>query len=173
MELLDDPTIISIVGVMLVEDAVAALSTLVTLGAVPGTVPLVGLRREGSSLLALGVVWLGLRGRCLRQVVHEKPPLLGLGAPISDFEEPDHGSQVIVHGQLFHHLDVHDTRRECGDDLLIGDPRDLVPHLAETLNILSKRFALVLTHRLEVILRSGALEHGHEIGDKLPAQNLP
>jgi hypothetical protein len=56
MELFDDPTIIGIVGVALVEDAVAASSTLVTLGVVPATLLVVKLRREGSSLLALGIL---------------------------------------------------------------------------------------------------------------------
>jgi hypothetical protein len=56
MELFDDPTIIGIVGVALVEDAVAAASTLVTLGVVPATLLVVKLRREGSSLLALGIL---------------------------------------------------------------------------------------------------------------------
>jgi hypothetical protein len=56
MELPDDPTIIGIVGVPLVEDAVAASSTLVTLGAVPSTLLLVRLRREGNNLLALGIL---------------------------------------------------------------------------------------------------------------------
>jgi hypothetical protein len=56
MELLNAPTIISIVGVTLVEDAVAASSTLVTLGAVSAMLLLVGLRREGSCLIALGIL---------------------------------------------------------------------------------------------------------------------
>jgi hypothetical protein len=56
MKLLDDPTIISIVGVPFVEDAVAASSTLVMLRAVPTMLLLVGLYREGSSLLALGIL---------------------------------------------------------------------------------------------------------------------
>jgi hypothetical protein len=55
MEFSDNPTIISIVGVRLVEDAVAASSTLITLGAVPATLLVVRLYRKGSSLLALGV----------------------------------------------------------------------------------------------------------------------
>jgi hypothetical protein len=91
MEYLDYPTIIRIVGVLLVEDAVTASSPLVKLGAVPTMLLVVRLRREGSSLLALGVLRLGLWGRCLRQVVHEEPPLLGLGAPIGNLEEPDYG----------------------------------------------------------------------------------
>jgi hypothetical protein len=36
-----------------------------------------------------------------------------------------------------------------------------------------KRLALVLTHRLEVILRGGVLVRGHEVGDELSAQILP
>jgi hypothetical protein len=55
MEFSDNPTIISIVGVCLVEDAVAVSSTLITLGAVPVTLLVVRLYRKGSSLLALGV----------------------------------------------------------------------------------------------------------------------
>jgi hypothetical protein len=60
MELPDDPTMISIVGVALVEDAGAVPSTLVMLGAVPTMLLLVGLHREGSCLLALGILRLGL-----------------------------------------------------------------------------------------------------------------
>jgi hypothetical protein len=173
MELLDYPTIIGIVGVFLVEAAVAVSSTLVTLGAVPAALLMTGLRREGCSLLALGVFGLGLWGKRLRQVVHEEPPLLGLGAPVGDLEEPDDGSQLIVHGQLFLHLDVGDTHGECGDDLFIGDLRDLVPHLAEALDVLAKHFALVLTHRLEIVLRGGVLVCRHEVGDELATQIVP
>jgi hypothetical protein len=53
--------------------------------------------------------------------VHEEPPLLGFGAPVGDLKEPDHRSQLVVHGQLFLRLDVGDARGERGDDLLIGD----------------------------------------------------
>jgi hypothetical protein len=155
VELSDDPAIISIVGVVLVEDAVAMSSTLITLRVLPTTVLLVKLHREDSSLLALGVLWLRLWERRLRQIVHEDPPLLGLGAPINNLEEPDHGGQLVIHGQLFLHLDVGEARGECGDDLLVGDPGNLVPHLAETLDVLSKCLTLVLTHHLEVILRFG------------------
>jgi hypothetical protein len=41
------------------------------------------------------------------------------------------------------------------------------------LDVLSKILALVLTHRLEVVFHGGALVHGREIGDELPAQILP
>jgi hypothetical protein len=74
--------------------------------------------------------------------VHEEPPLLGLGTSIGDLEEPDDRSQLIIHGQLLPHLDVGDARGERGDNLLIGDPGNLVPHLDEALNVLTKRFAL-------------------------------
>jgi hypothetical protein len=97
MEFPDYPTIVSIVGVLLVEDALAALSTLITLRAVPMTLLMIRLCREGSSLLTLGVFGLGLWGRRLRQVVHKEPPLLGLGASIGDLEEPDYRGQLIVH----------------------------------------------------------------------------
>jgi hypothetical protein len=79
----------------------------------------------------------------------------------------------VSSGQLFLHLDVGDTRGEHGDDLLIGDPWDLVPHLAQALDVLAKRFTLILTHRLEIVLCGGALVHGHEVGDELTAQILP
>jgi hypothetical protein len=79
----------------------------------------------------------------------------------------------VVHGQLFLHLDVGDARGERRDDLLIGDPWNLVPHLAETLDVLSKRLALVLTHRLEVILHGEVLIRWHEIGNELSGQILP
>jgi hypothetical protein len=41
------------------------------------------------------------------------------------------------------------------------------------LDVLVKRFALVLTHRLEIILRGGALVRRHEVGNELMAQILP
>jgi hypothetical protein len=173
MKLSDNPTIVGIVGVLFVEDAVMATSTFIALGAVPTALLILGLRREDSSLLALGVLGLRLWGKRLRKVVHEEPPLLSLGAAVGDLEEPDNGSQLIIHGQLLPHLDVKDARGEHGDDLLIGDPRNLVPHLAEGLDVLTKRLALVLTHRLKIILGGGALVRGHEVSDELTAQVLP
>jgi hypothetical protein len=173
MKLSDNPTIIGIVGVLFVEDAVAATSTFIALGAVPATLLMLRLRRKDSSLLALGVLGFRLWGKHLRQVVHEEPPLLSLGAPVGDLEEPDDESQLIIHRQLLPHLDVGDAREERGDDLLIGDPRNLVPHLAEALDVLTQRLALVLTHRLKVVLGGGALVRGHEVGDELTAQVLP
>jgi hypothetical protein len=65
MEFSDYPTIVSIVGVLLVKDAVAAASTLITLGAVPTVLFMIRLRREGSSLLTLRVLGLGLWGKHL------------------------------------------------------------------------------------------------------------
>jgi hypothetical protein len=173
MKLPDYPTIVGIVSVLLVEDAVAMASTLIALGAVPVALFMIRFCHEGSSLLALRVLGLGLWGKHLRQVVHEEPPLLGLGASVGDLEEPEDGSQLIIHGQLFLHLDVDDAHGERGDNLLIGDPGNLVPHLAEALDVLTKSFALVLTHRLEIILGGGALVRRHEIGDELTAQILP
>jgi hypothetical protein len=41
------------------------------------------------------------------------------------------------------------------------------------LDVLTKCFALVLTHRLEIILGGGALIRRHEVGEKLTAQVLP
>jgi hypothetical protein len=157
MKLSDKPTIIGIVGVLLVENAITATSSLVALGAVPAALLMIWLHREDSSLLSFGVLGLWLWGRCLQQVMHEKPPFLGLGAVVGDLEEPDDGSQLIIHGQLLPHLDVGDARGECGDDLLVGDPGDLVPHLAEALDVLAKRLALVLTHHLKIVLGSGAV----------------
>jgi hypothetical protein len=130
MKLPDDPTIISIVGVAFVEDAVTASSALVALVAVSTAVLLLGLRR------------LGLRQRCLWQILHEEPPFFGLAAPIGDLEEPNHGIQHIIHGQLLHHLDVGDTHGERRDAVLVGDLRDLVLHLAEALDVLSKSLTL-------------------------------
>jgi hypothetical protein len=103
MKLSDNPTIVGIVGVLFVENAVAAMSTFITFGAVPVVLLMIWLRREESSLLSLGVLGLRLWGKRLRQVVHEEPPLLGLGAAVSDFKEPDDGSQFIIHGQLLPH----------------------------------------------------------------------
>jgi hypothetical protein len=167
MKLLDNPTIVGIVGVLLVENAESATSTFIAFGAVPVALLMVRLHREDSSLLSLGVLGLQLWGKRLRQVVHEEPPLLGLGAAVNDFKEPDDGSQLIIHGQLLPHLDVGDARGERGDDLLVGDPGNFVPHLTEALNILTKRLALVLTHRLKIVLSSGALVRGHEVCNEL------
>jgi hypothetical protein len=155
MKLLDNPTIVGIVSVLFVEDAVATTSTFISLGAVPMVLLMIRLRREDSSLLALGVLGLRLWGKRLRQVVHDRPPLLGLCTSVGDLEEPDDGSQLIIHGQLLSHLDVRNARGERGDDLLIGDLGNLVPHLAEALDVLTKRLALVLTHRLKVVLGGG------------------
>jgi hypothetical protein len=109
MKFPDYPTIVSIVGVLLVEDAVAMASTLIMLGAVPVVLFMIRLRREGSSLLTLRVFGLRLWGKRLRQVVHEEPPLLGLGAPVGDLEEPNDGSRLIIHGQFLLHLDIGDA----------------------------------------------------------------
>jgi hypothetical protein len=49
-------------------------------------------------------------------------------------------------------IDVDDARGERGDNLLIGDPWDLVPHLAEALDVLAKHFPLVLMHRLKIVI---------------------
>jgi hypothetical protein len=173
MKLPDNPTIISIARVLFVEDAVATTPTFIAFGAVPAALLMVRLRREDCGLLALGVLRLRLWGERLRQVVHEEPPLLGLRASVGDLEEPDDGSQLIIHGQLLSHLDVRDARGERGDDILVGDPGDLVPHLAKAMDVLTKRLALVLMHRLEIILGGGALIRGHEVGDELTAQVLP
>jgi hypothetical protein len=173
VKLLDNPTIVGIVGILLLEDAEVVAPTFIALEAVPAVLLMLGLRREHSNLLTLGVLGLRLWGKCLRQVVQEDPPLLSLGAAVGDLEEPDGGSQLIIHGQLLPHLDVGDSRGECEDNLLIGDPGDLVPHLAEVLDVLTKRLALALMHRLKIILGGGALVRGHEVSDELTAQVLP
>jgi hypothetical protein len=98
MILSDNPTIVGIVGVLLVEDAEAAASTFIALGAVPASLLMLGLRHEDSSLLTLGVLGLRLWGKHLRQDVQEEPPLLSLGAAVGDLEEPNDGSQLIIHG---------------------------------------------------------------------------
>jgi hypothetical protein len=92
VKLPDNPTIIGIVGVLRVEDAVAMTLTFIVFGAVPAALLMIRLHREGCGLLALGVLRLQLWGKRLRQVVHEEPPLLGLGASVGDLEEPDDGS---------------------------------------------------------------------------------
>jgi hypothetical protein len=97
MKLSDNPTIVGIVGVLFVEDAVATTLTFITFRAVPAVLLMIRLRREDSSLLALGVFGLRLWGKRLRQVVHEEPPLLGLGASVGDLEEPDDGIQLTIH----------------------------------------------------------------------------
>jgi hypothetical protein len=62
---------------------------------------------------------------------------------------------------------------ERGDDLLIGDPGNLVPHLDKALDVLTKCLALVLMHRLKIILGGGVLVRRHEVSDELTAQVLP
>jgi hypothetical protein len=173
VKLPDNPTIIGIVGVLFVEDAVAVTPTFIVFRAVPAVLLMIRLYREDCGLLALGVLRLRLWGKRLRQVVHEEPPLLGLGASVGDLEEPDDESQLIIHGHLLSHLDVRDACGECGDDLLVGDPRNLVPHLAKALDVLTKHLTLVLTHCLEIILDGGALIRGHKVSDELMAQVLP
>jgi hypothetical protein len=173
MKLSDNPTIIGIVGVLFMENVVAAAPALIAFGAVPAALLMLGLCHEDGSLLALGVLGLWLWGKRLWQIVHKEPPLLSLGAAVGNFEEPNNGSQLIVHGQLRPHLDVRDARGECGDDLFVGDPGDLVPHLAKALDVLTKHLALVLTHRLKIVLGGWALIRGHEVGNELAAQDLP
>jgi hypothetical protein len=169
MELPDDPAVISVMRVSVVENAVSVTAALIALGAVIMAVPLLGLCREDCNLLALGVFWLGLRRHRLRGAVHEEPSLLGLGALVVDLEDPYHGGQLVVHRELFLHLDVGDTHGERRDDFLVGDLKNLVAHLAEALDVLPKRLALNLAHRFEVVLCSGVLIRGHEIGDELLA----
>jgi hypothetical protein len=65
VKLSDNLTIVGIVGVLLVEDAEAAASTFIALGAVPAVLLMLGLRREDSSLLTLGVLELQLWGKRL------------------------------------------------------------------------------------------------------------
>jgi hypothetical protein len=67
MKLSGNPTIIGIMGVLFVEDAVAATSNFIALGAVPAVLLMLGLHRKDSSLLALGVLGLRLWGKHLRQ----------------------------------------------------------------------------------------------------------
>jgi hypothetical protein len=169
MKLSDNPTIIGIVGVLLGENTEAATSTFIALGAVPTALLMIRLRREDSSLLSLGVLGLQLWGKRLRQVVHEEPPLLSLCTVVGNLEEPNDGSHLIIHRQLLPHFDVGDARGERRDNLLIGDPGNLVPHLTEALNILKKCLAFVLTHRLKIVLGGGALVRGHEVGHELTA----
>jgi isoprenylcysteine carboxyl methyltransferase (ICMT) family protein YpbQ len=66
MKLPDYPTIISIVSVLLIEDAVAMAMTLIAIRAVPMALLVIRLRREDSSLLTLGVLGLRLWGKRLR-----------------------------------------------------------------------------------------------------------
>jgi hypothetical protein len=65
MKLPDNPTIISIVGILFVEDAVATTPTFIVLGSVPAALLMIRLRREDSSLLALGILGLRLWGKRL------------------------------------------------------------------------------------------------------------
>jgi hypothetical protein len=65
MKLPDNPTIIGIVGVLFVEDAVAMTPTFIVLRAVPVALLMIRLRCEDCSLLALGVLRLWLWGKHL------------------------------------------------------------------------------------------------------------
>jgi hypothetical protein len=89
MKVSDNPTILGIVGVLLVDNAVAVTLTFIMIRAVLAALLMIWLRHEDSSLLSLGVLGLQLWRRRLRQIVHEEPPLLSLGAAVSDLEEPD------------------------------------------------------------------------------------
>jgi hypothetical protein len=53
VKLPDNPTIVGIVGVLLVDNAVAAMPTFVTLGAVPAALLMIWFSREDSSLIRL------------------------------------------------------------------------------------------------------------------------
>jgi hypothetical protein len=55
------------------------------------------------------------------------------------------------------------ARGERGDDLLVGDLWNLVPHLAEALDVLSKHLVVVLMHRLKIVLHGGALVRGMKL----------
>jgi hypothetical protein len=66
MKLLDYPTIVVIVGVLLVEDAVATASTFIAHRVVLAALLMIRLRREDSSLLTLGVLGLRLWGKRLQ-----------------------------------------------------------------------------------------------------------
>jgi hypothetical protein len=66
MKLLDNRTIVGIVGVLFMDDAVAATSTFIALRAVPAALLMLGFRYEDGSLRALGVLGLRLWGKCLR-----------------------------------------------------------------------------------------------------------
>jgi hypothetical protein len=66
MKLVNNPTIVGIVGVLFMENAVAATSALVALRAVPAALLMLGFRREDGSFLALGVLGLQLWGKRLR-----------------------------------------------------------------------------------------------------------
>jgi hypothetical protein len=65
MKLLDNPTIIGIVGVLFMEDVVVATLTFIALEAVPAALLMLRFRREDGSLLALGVLGLRLWGKRL------------------------------------------------------------------------------------------------------------
>jgi hypothetical protein len=66
VKLSDNPTIVCIVGILLVEDVEVAAPTFIALRAVPAALLMLGLRREDSGLLMLGVLGLRLWGKCLR-----------------------------------------------------------------------------------------------------------
>jgi hypothetical protein len=65
MKFPDYPTIVGIVGVLFVEDAIATVSTLIAVGVVPAALLMIRLRREGNSLLTLKVLGLRLWGKYL------------------------------------------------------------------------------------------------------------
>jgi hypothetical protein len=62
VELPDNPTILGIVGVLLVNNAVTATSTFIAIGVVPAALLMIGLRREDSSSFHLGSLDFGLGG---------------------------------------------------------------------------------------------------------------
>jgi hypothetical protein len=176
MKLFEFVAVFSVMGVLLVKYAVWMI-VLASLGAILAAVFLLRLYHEDGRLLALGLLGLvlgwsggGSRFRC---VLDEQTSLLSLGAPIGDLEEPDRRGQIIVDGELLPHPDVSDARRESGDDFLIGDLGDPVVDWAEALDERAQSLARALANSLEVVLRSGALVGGHEVGDELLAEILP
>jgi hypothetical protein len=133
MELLELLVIFSVVGVLLVEQAVRTVG-LAPLGAILAVVLALWFRREDGwflTLVFLGLV-LGWRssGSRFRCIVNEQTSLLSLGASVGKLKEPDRRGQLIVDGELLSHPDVGDTRGESGDDFLVRDPGDPVADLA-------------------------------------------
>jgi hypothetical protein len=76
------------------------------------------------------------------------PGFGSLYAYISDCEQISHRFGLL-HGYLFHSLDIADAITEGIDDLEVLDVRDGVPRIAEMLDIIMETLIMLLLHGLE------------------------
>ena len=106
--------------------------------------------------------------------LEEENALFSLGALVSDVEEPHHrGEGLAVDAELLQHPMVGDTFFEGRDDHVVGDVRDLVADLAESLDVLAEGLARPLLDDAQIVVGVGTLVRALEVGDELCAQIGP